>query len=194
MAVGEAGCASVHGANRLGSNSLIDLVVFGRAAAIRAGEVIDRVPPIPPTNKGRRAKGAGPLRPHPQCQWRDPPPPICGFEMQRPCRPMRPCSAPTRRWPRASKMEAIAAKMNDLGHGSQPDLEQRPDGNAGTDQPHAPARWRPSSPPRPARKAAAPMPMRTGLSGMIIGASTRLPGVEGNDVKLGLSALYTSIP
>ncbi len=40
MAVGEAGCASVHGANRLGSNSLIDLVVFGRAAAIRAGEVV----------------------------------------------------------------------------------------------------------------------------------------------------------
>ncbi|MFZ1814986.1 MAG: succinate dehydrogenase flavoprotein subunit [Rhizobiaceae bacterium] len=42
MAVGEAGCASVHGANRLGSNSLIDLVVFGRAAGIRAGQVIDR--------------------------------------------------------------------------------------------------------------------------------------------------------
>ncbi|GHF38222.1 succinate dehydrogenase flavoprotein subunit [Seohaeicola zhoushanensis] len=42
MAVGEAGCASVHGANRLGSNSLIDLVVFGRAAAIRAGQVVDR--------------------------------------------------------------------------------------------------------------------------------------------------------
>jgi succinate dehydrogenase / fumarate reductase flavoprotein subunit len=41
MAVGEAGCASVHGANRLGSNSLIDLVVFGRAAAIRAGKVLD---------------------------------------------------------------------------------------------------------------------------------------------------------
>ena len=41
MAVGEAGCASVHGANRLGSNSLIDLVVFGRAAAIRAGEFVD---------------------------------------------------------------------------------------------------------------------------------------------------------
>ena len=41
MAVGEAGCASVHGANRLGSNSLIDLVVFGRAAAIKAGKVVD---------------------------------------------------------------------------------------------------------------------------------------------------------
>ncbi|RJG43451.1 succinate dehydrogenase flavoprotein subunit [Mesorhizobium sp. DCY119] len=51
MAVGEAGCASVHGANRLGSNSLIDLVVFGRAAAIRAGEVIDRAAPIPPINE-----------------------------------------------------------------------------------------------------------------------------------------------
>jgi len=47
MAVGEAGCASVHGANRLGSNSLIDLVVFGRAAAIRAGQVIDRKSAIP---------------------------------------------------------------------------------------------------------------------------------------------------
>ncbi|MFO1190380.1 MAG: succinate dehydrogenase flavoprotein subunit [Alphaproteobacteria bacterium] len=40
MAVGEAACASVHGANRLGCNSLIDLVVFGRAAAIRAAELV----------------------------------------------------------------------------------------------------------------------------------------------------------
>jgi len=50
MAVGEAGCASVHGANRLGSNSLIDLVVFGRAAAIRAAKVVDPstgVPDVP---------------------------------------------------------------------------------------------------------------------------------------------------
>ncbi|NGO49849.1 succinate dehydrogenase flavoprotein subunit [Allomesorhizobium camelthorni] len=51
MAVGEAGCASVHGANRLGSNSLIDLVVFGRAAAIRAGQVVDRTAPIPAINE-----------------------------------------------------------------------------------------------------------------------------------------------
>ncbi|MFP7674390.1 succinate dehydrogenase flavoprotein subunit [Marivita sp. S0852] len=50
MAVGEAGCASVHGANRLGSNSLIDLVVFGRAAAIRAGKVVDPESAVPPTN------------------------------------------------------------------------------------------------------------------------------------------------
>jgi succinate dehydrogenase / fumarate reductase, flavoprotein subunit len=72
MAVGEAGCASVHGANRLGSNSLIDLVVFGRAAAIRAGQVVDRASSVPATNKAeleralarfdglRHAKGAVP--------------------------------------------------------------------------------------------------------------------------------------
>jgi succinate dehydrogenase / fumarate reductase, flavoprotein subunit len=40
MALGEAACVSVHGANRLGSNSLIDLVVFGRAAGLRAAEML----------------------------------------------------------------------------------------------------------------------------------------------------------
>ena len=40
MAVGEAACVSVHGANRLGSNSLLDLVVFGRAAALRCAQLI----------------------------------------------------------------------------------------------------------------------------------------------------------
>ncbi|ALK10421.1 succinate dehydrogenase flavoprotein subunit [Blastochloris viridis] len=42
LAVGEAACVSVHGANRLGSNSLIDLVVFGRAAGARCAETIDK--------------------------------------------------------------------------------------------------------------------------------------------------------
>jgi len=41
MAIGEAACVSVHGANRLGSNSLLDLVVFGRAASKRCAEVVD---------------------------------------------------------------------------------------------------------------------------------------------------------
>lgn len=50
MAVGEAGCASVHGANRLGSNSLIDLVVFGRAAAQRAAQILDKDSPAPDLN------------------------------------------------------------------------------------------------------------------------------------------------
>jgi succinate dehydrogenase / fumarate reductase, flavoprotein subunit len=40
MAIGEAACVSVHGANRLGSNSLLDIVVFGRAAALRAAELV----------------------------------------------------------------------------------------------------------------------------------------------------------
>ncbi|MFZ4541808.1 MAG: succinate dehydrogenase flavoprotein subunit [Rickettsiales bacterium] len=42
MAIGEAGCVSVHGANRLGSNSLLDLVVFGRAAAHRAKDIVKK--------------------------------------------------------------------------------------------------------------------------------------------------------
>src|SRR3712207_2372966 len=51
MAVGEAACVSVHGANRLGTNSLLDLVVFGRAAAHRAKETIKpggSQAPLPP--------------------------------------------------------------------------------------------------------------------------------------------------
>ena len=40
MAIGEAACVSVHGANRLGTNSLLDIVVFGRAAAHRASETV----------------------------------------------------------------------------------------------------------------------------------------------------------
>ncbi len=59
MAVGEAGCASVHGANRLGSNSLIDLVVFGRAAAIKAGEVVDADSSNPELNKASVDKALG---------------------------------------------------------------------------------------------------------------------------------------
>ncbi len=42
MAIGETACISVHGANRLGSNSLLDLIVFGRAASIRASEIIKK--------------------------------------------------------------------------------------------------------------------------------------------------------
>jgi succinate dehydrogenase / fumarate reductase, flavoprotein subunit len=72
MAVGEAACASVHGANRLGSNSLTDLVVFGRAAALRAAKTVDRASMIPATiasederilarfDRLRHAKGSSP--------------------------------------------------------------------------------------------------------------------------------------
>jgi succinate dehydrogenase / fumarate reductase, flavoprotein subunit len=52
MAVGEASCASVHGANRLGTNSLIDLVVFGRAAALKCADTIKQSEPPPRLPKG----------------------------------------------------------------------------------------------------------------------------------------------
>ncbi len=51
LAIGEAACVSVHGANRLGSNSLIDLVVFGRAAALRCAETVTPGENLPPTPK-----------------------------------------------------------------------------------------------------------------------------------------------
>ena len=72
MALGEAACVSVHGANRLGSNSLIDLVVFGRAAGLRAAETLkpgDRQADLPKDSadfaltrldKFRNAKGGTP--------------------------------------------------------------------------------------------------------------------------------------
>ena len=51
MAVGEAACVSVHGANRLGSNSLTDLIVFGRAASQQAIETIAKTPKQKPPSK-----------------------------------------------------------------------------------------------------------------------------------------------
>ena len=53
MAVGEAACVSVHGANRLGSNSLTDLVVFGRAVGLRCGEVVDKASAVPTAPQGQ---------------------------------------------------------------------------------------------------------------------------------------------
>ncbi|MGR3565969.1 MAG: succinate dehydrogenase flavoprotein subunit [Heliomarina sp.] len=114
MAVGEAGCASVHGANRLGSNSLIDLVVFGRAAAIRAGKVVDPSSKNPVLNQAsvdaafdrfdhfRNADGAVPT-----AELR--------LEMQR---TMQADAAVFRTSKTLSegveKMDAIAAKLNDI--------------------------------------------------------------------------------
>lgn len=72
MAIGEAACVSVHGANRLGSNSLIDLVVFGRAAGLRCAETVtagEKQPELPKNSadlsltrldKYRNASGATP--------------------------------------------------------------------------------------------------------------------------------------
>ena len=70
MALGEAACVSVHGANRLGSNSLIDLVVFGRAAGLRAAEKLKAGRPAAGTRQGQRRSRARAARPFPQRQWR----------------------------------------------------------------------------------------------------------------------------
>ncbi|HEY2480791.1 MAG TPA: succinate dehydrogenase flavoprotein subunit [Caulobacteraceae bacterium] len=56
MAVGEAACVSVHGANRLGSNSLVDLVVFGRAVGLRCAELLK----------------SGTTQPEPRPEWTEP--------------------------------------------------------------------------------------------------------------------------
>ena len=71
MAIGEAACVSVHGANRLGSNSLIDLVVFGRAAGLKCAA--DVKPARTPAGSRRRtpATRAGAPRSFPQRQGRD---------------------------------------------------------------------------------------------------------------------------
>ena len=57
MAIGEAACVSVHGANRLGTNSLLDIVVFGRAAAMRASDVLTPGATLAPPNPGINRQG-----------------------------------------------------------------------------------------------------------------------------------------
>ncbi len=78
MAVGEAACVSVHGANRLGSNSLLDLVVFGREAGRHAASILKPGQKQAPLDEGRGRFRRVPPRSLPQCQGfarhrRDPP-------------------------------------------------------------------------------------------------------------------------
>ena len=101
MALGEAACVSVHGANRLGSNSLIDLVVFGRAAGLRCAEIVEpggRQPDLP-KDSGRQ--GARPPRPLPLRQRRHADGASCAPRCRGRCRTTAPCSAPARCWRRA---------------------------------------------------------------------------------------------
>ena len=143
----------------LGSNSLIDLVVFGRAAAIRAGKVVDADSAVPATNSAevdkafdrfdglRNAKGGTPTA-------------DLRLEMQR---TMQEDAAVFR----TSKTLAEGVKKMDAdrgaswmtsGHRPQPCLELGPDGNAGTDQPDAQRtghdRRRRSPPGKPRRPCA----------------------------------------
>ena len=103
FAVGEAACVSVHGANRLGSNSLIDLVVFGRAAGLRLG----RGDQARRARRTRCPRTAADLALARLDQFRhaeggSPTAEIRARDAARRCRPIARCSAPSGRWPRAS--------------------------------------------------------------------------------------------
>ena len=98
FAIGEAACVSVHGANRLGSNSLIDLVVFGKAAGAKAAEGSQerRNACRPAQGRGRRSRWRGSTASATRRARRRPP--SCASPCSAPCRKTRACSAPVRFW------------------------------------------------------------------------------------------------
>ena len=113
LAVGEAACVSVHGANRLGSNSLIDLVVFGRAAALRCVELTKAqytaCRSARRCGRGVRSRGSTTTA-LPMAQRRRPNfAPACSG----PCRKTPPCSAPAKRWQQGVKRLAEVWKASD---------------------------------------------------------------------------------
>ena len=110
MAIGEAACVSVHGANRLGSNSLLDLVVFGRAVANRCAD--DDHPGA--TNKPpcRRTPATRRSPPSTGCATRTAAPTaVIRNNMQRAMQRTRRCSAPARP-PRASGRSATSTPVS----------------------------------------------------------------------------------
>ena len=136
MAIGEAACVSVHGANRLGSNSLIDLVVFGRAAALRCAETIEpgaSHPELPAEvsdhvlarlDHFRFASGALPT-----AELR--------LGCRSPCRHIAPCSATARCWPTACARSGRSGRRPATSrHRPLADLELGPGRDAGVRQPH----------------------------------------------------------
>ena len=136
MAVGEAACVSVHGANRLGTNSLLDLVVFGRAAAHRAAETIKPgagQAPLPPKageasldrfDRARHAKGGTKV-----AELR--------LEMQRTMQGHAAVFRSAKSLIRRRRKDEKGLERPDryVGIRSQPGLEQRPHGGAGAIQP-----------------------------------------------------------
>jgi succinate dehydrogenase / fumarate reductase flavoprotein subunit len=97
MAVGEAACVSVHGANRLGTNSLLDLVVPPRTAPLRSSS------PAPRSSRCRAmpAKPRSPASTKPAMPRGAPRSPPCASSCSAPCRATPPCSATPNPSPRA---------------------------------------------------------------------------------------------
>jgi succinate dehydrogenase / fumarate reductase flavoprotein subunit len=135
FAIGEAACVSVHGANRLGSNSLIDLVVFGRATGHRLGEIIKSGAAQKPLPKGseelslsrldhfRYAKGGSPT-----AQIRN----QMQRTMQADCAVFR--TEQTLEEGKGKINAGLQADGGRLRHRSQPHLEYRPHRNDGARQ------------------------------------------------------------
>ena len=114
-AIGEAACVSVHGANRLGSNSLLDLVVFGRAVAQRCAATIKPGQPHKELPASALRHGAREPRSPAQCQRLDAdrgdPRSTCSAR----CRPTPRCSAPARRCSEGcAKMDEVFASFADV--------------------------------------------------------------------------------
>jgi len=166
FAVGEAACVSVHGANRLGSNSLIDLVVFGRATGHRLRDIIK-----PGAAKGwQRRPRARPARPFPPCQGRiadrrDPPRNAARHVGAR-------RGVPHRRTDGRGQGKAdqdLSADERHRGHRPQPDLEHRPRRNARARQSDQPGDGddafgvQPQGKPRRPRARRFPQPRRCDL-------------------------------
>ena len=116
MAIGEAACVSVHGANRLGSNSLLDLVVFGRAAALRAAELVQARHAAQAARRDgatrRRSPGSTACA-TPRAGSR---PARSGSRCSAPCRTTAPSSAPRETLEDGvRKIDEVAGSLRDLG-------------------------------------------------------------------------------
>jgi succinate dehydrogenase / fumarate reductase flavoprotein subunit len=159
MAVGEAACVSVHGANRLGSNSLIDLVVFGRAAALRCAEILKPGATQPELKDSMTDGAPGALRPLPQRQRRpaDGGPASGNAEGHAGGRR----GVPHRREPGKRRRAPAGGLGQGQGHqGQRPraGVEHRPDGDPGVRQPDRPGRRHRGRGGQPHRKPRRPRP------------------------------------
>jgi succinate dehydrogenase / fumarate reductase, flavoprotein subunit len=135
MAVGEAACVSVHGANRLGSNSLLDLVVFGREAARHCATVIKPARAAP--RRSRRMRATSRVRASTGCATqRRAPDRGDPLEMQKIMQSTPPCSAPASRCARAARSSRRpSSRFATSGQRPRADLEHRPGRDARARQP-----------------------------------------------------------
>ncbi len=156
MAVGEAACVSVHGANRLGSNSLTDLVVFGRAAGLRAAETVTPGASQPEPKAAMDRRASGPLRPPQERRRQDHHRGAAAGDAGRHARGRG--GLPHRRDPGQGRQAPGGRARQEgrpQGHRPGPGLEHRPRRDPGARQPdrqrHGDGERRPEPPGKPRR-------------------------------------------